>query len=148
MRKAALVFAFSIVILALVLVGMWALGWIPTYAQYCEYNQYTEHEQCTSYHVVITTIRYVGWFLDVSAPALTALATAFVGWFTATIWWANKEQIRHNRQTERAYLWPGFAGHLRKTEDDGTRWNISINFLDKDLLGRKCFPRVAALIQP
>jgi hypothetical protein len=117
-----------ICVLAIALLEAWALGRIPTYAKYCEYNQYTEHEKCASYHVTIVAIRYIGQFLDAIAPALTALATVFIGGFTATIWWANKEQIRHNRQTERAYLWPGFAGHLgrRFTEEGRAAWNISL----------------------
>jgi hypothetical protein len=127
MRRAFRPIAVLILVLAIVLLEAWALGRIPTYAKYCEYNQYTEHEKCASYHVTIVAIRYVAQFLDAIAPALTALATAFIGGFTATIWWANKEQIRHNRQTERAYLWPGFASHLgRRTQDGGATWNISI----------------------
>jgi hypothetical protein len=70
---------------------------------------------------------HFGKFLDAIAPALTALATVFIGLFTATIWQANREQIRHNRQTERAHLWPGFAPHLgRRFDDGGAAWNISI----------------------
>src|SRR5258707_1232518 len=114
MRKASQLVAFFLVALALFLVGLWALGWVPTYMQNIA------SIISTSYHVTITAIRYIGQFLDAIAPALTALATVFIGLFTATIWQVNREQIRHNRQTERAYLWPGFAGHLRSIKSSGT----------------------------
>jgi len=127
MKTATQIVAFFLIALALFLMGLWALGWIPSHANYCEYNQYTEHEKCASYHVTIVAIRYIAKLLDDIAPALTAPATVLIGVFTATIWQANKEQIRHNRQTERAYLWPGFAGHLRgRAERGGAIRNISI----------------------
>jgi hypothetical protein len=92
---------------ALLVFGLWSYGVIPTYAQYCEYHAQTDHEKCASYHVAIVAVRNVGWFLDSISPALTAIATAAIGWFTYTIWKANQSQLKHGREVERAYLTGG-----------------------------------------
>jgi hypothetical protein len=81
----------------LLLVGAWSLGWIPTYAKYCEYHAQTDHEKCTTYQVTIVAIRYIGWFLDASAPAITAIATAVIGYFTYTLYTTCTEQARLTR---------------------------------------------------
>src|SRR5262249_9173643 len=47
---------------------------------------------------------HIGKFLDHISPAVTAIATGFVGWFTYTIWRVNKNQLMHTRAIERAYL--------------------------------------------
>jgi hypothetical protein len=76
---------------------------------------------------------------DPNEPWLTKDAAGFftfllviVGSFQAGLfyvqWQANREQIRHNRLTERAYLWPGFASHLgrRFPEEGRAIWNIGL----------------------
>ena len=69
-----------------------------------------------------------GDFLNANGNAITAIETGLIAFFTFTLWGSNREQIRHNRKTERAYLWPGFAPHLRHhpIEGGGANWNMSI----------------------
>jgi hypothetical protein len=88
------------------------VGWIPTYAQYCEYYPQTDQEKCASYHVAIVAIRYVGRFLDSSSAALTAIAAGAVGWFTYTLWKAATQQERMARIHERPTWRPGRRGQL------------------------------------
>jgi hypothetical protein len=52
----------------------------------------------------VYTFRHFGKFLDQISPAVTAIATGFIGLFTYTIWSVNKSQLTHARQVERAYL--------------------------------------------
>jgi hypothetical protein len=127
MQRAAQAIAILLFVCVAVFLNAWALGYVPTYAEYCHKSEHIGYEECATYHITLVALWHLGKFLDAIAPALTALATALIGWFTATIWVANKEQIRHNRQTERAYLWPGFAPHLaERLEGRGVRWHISI----------------------
>ena len=47
--------------------------------------------------------------LEAISAFITAIATIFIAWFTQTIWRANKEQLRHHRLIERAYISGGGA---------------------------------------
>ena len=46
---------------------------------------------------------------EVISAIITAIGTGFIAWFTGTIWLANREQLRHQRQIERAYISGGGA---------------------------------------
>jgi hypothetical protein len=45
-----------------------------------------------------------GRFLNDGSPAITAIATGIIAWFTATLWTNAKNELRHNREVERAYV--------------------------------------------
>lgn len=58
------------------------------------------------------------------SPAITAIATAAVAYFTWTIWRINSSQLQHSRAVERAYLWPGSGTH--EAVDGGMKWFITV----------------------
>jgi hypothetical protein len=76
-----------ILILAVVLLEAWALGQIPTYVQLAK-------------------------FLDAISPAVTAIATAVIALFTATIWVINRSQLAHGRRVDRAYVNGGWGRYI------------------------------------
>jgi len=91
------------------------LGWIPTYAEYCEQNPQTYQKECATYNIFLVAIWQVGKALDATAPAITAIATGFIAWFTLTLkhatdrlWDAGERQLSHLSETAqrqlRAYL--------------------------------------------
>src|SRR5262249_8624947 len=57
-------------------------------------------------------------FLYDNRDAVTAVATAFIAFFTFTLWWATWSLLRHGREVERA-LFPAEA-HLSSMTR--TRW--------------------------
>ena len=99
MRRMYQPIAVLILVVAILLLEAWALGRIPTYAKYCEFNQYRDHENCATYRVAIVMVRYIGWFLDATAPVITAIATGIIGLFTLTIWLVNRNQLNHGQQS-------------------------------------------------
>jgi TRAP-type C4-dicarboxylate transport system permease small subunit len=46
----------------------------------------------------------VGSYIIAKHAVITAFATAFIAWFTYTLWNANREQIKRTREIERAYI--------------------------------------------
>jgi hypothetical protein len=79
--------AVLILILAVVLLEAWALGRIPTRVPLVK-------------------------FLDAISPAVTAVATAFIALFTATIFCINRSQLAHGRRVDRAYVNGGWGPHI------------------------------------
>jgi hypothetical protein len=67
------------------LIAAWALGWIPTYVEYCEQNPHTYYKECASYNVTLVAVWQIGKILDAIAAPLTALATVAIGYFTYTL---------------------------------------------------------------
>ena len=68
-------------------------------------------ENCTSldYIVARSVVSFAGTYPNEISAGITALATAIVAWFTATIWLINRSQLIHGRQVERAYVSGGGA---------------------------------------
>jgi hypothetical protein len=89
--------------LALLVIGV-SLIIIPPYKQYCEYS-YSNQYYCSAYEIVAASLDFIERFNG----AFTFLATAIIAWFTRTIWSINKEQLRHSRRIERAYVSGGLA---------------------------------------
>src|SRR4051794_11264854 len=87
MRRTFRPIAVLILILAVVLLEAWALGQIPTYVQLAK-------------------------FLDAISPAITAIATAVIALFTATIWVINRSQLAHGRRVDRAYVNGGWWRYI------------------------------------
>jgi hypothetical protein len=107
-RHALGVFLFC---LGLLIVVAWALGWIPTYAEYCEQNPQTKHEECATYNIGLIAVWQIGKFLDAIAVPLTALATAAIGYFTYTLkastdrlWIAGEKQRTLSEDTAKRQL--------------------------------------------
>jgi len=67
-----------------------------------------------------------GVYLDENNTVITAISTAVIAWFTATIWWINRSQLRHSHEVERAYISAGGVPERRVAErfDGGTRIKI------------------------
>jgi hypothetical protein len=84
--------------IAMLFVGA-SLGLIQPYANYCESN-YANQYYCAAYEMMMS----FGTFVDAHNGAITAIATAFIGLFTFTIWHVNNSQLAHAHQVERAYL--------------------------------------------
>jgi hypothetical protein len=89
----------TVTAVALLLVGAWALGWIPAQATYCEYNPYTEHEKCSVDQIATVVITYVGWFLNFISPAATWIATAVIGAYTIVLARVTGRQARLTRES-------------------------------------------------
>jgi hypothetical protein len=81
-RQAVAMFVFGLALLAW---GAWLLGWIPTYAEYCEQNPQTHQKECATHHIFLIALWQIGKALDAAAPAITAIATGFIAWFTLTL---------------------------------------------------------------
>jgi len=99
-------------VLAVVLLEAWALGRIPTYVQHCEKSQHTGHEECAAYHISLFALLQIGKFLDAISPAVTAIASGVIAWFTATIWIINRRQLAHGRRVDRAYVNGGWGRYI------------------------------------
>jgi len=91
----------------------------PPYKQYCE-SDYSNQYGCVSYEI----LAFFAAFAQRYNGAIAAVATAFIAWFTFTIWETNKIQLEHDRAVERAYLWPGFGKHKRKK--GGMKWHVTV----------------------
>ena len=61
--------------------------------------------------VLFTRVQLVK-FLDVISPAVTAIATVLIAWFTATIWDINRSQLAHGQRVDRAYVNGGWGRHI------------------------------------
>jgi hypothetical protein len=75
---------------ALVVLVAWALGLFPAYVEYC-YNDQTAHKECATYHIALVAFWQLGKALNWISPAVTAIATAFIGLFTWTLWQSNEK---------------------------------------------------------
>lgn len=87
----------------LILFVAWALGLLPTtYIEYCYDNQ-SGHKECATYHIALVAIWKIGKALNWVSPAITAIATAFIGVFTWTLWqstdklWKSSEAATKNQ---------------------------------------------------
>lgn len=88
-----------LVAIVLLLIGAWASGWIPAQARYCEYNLYTEHENCTVDKIAIVGARYFGWFLNFISPAATWIATTVIGIYTIVLTCVTGRQAKLTRES-------------------------------------------------
>ena len=61
------------------------------FAQYCQdQGNHANDEECTAYSIVSPFIAPIGRFLEKNSAAISAVATAFIAYFTFTLWNANK----------------------------------------------------------
>jgi hypothetical protein len=118
-----LLISFGIVI---GLIVAWGLP-IPSQAQICRENPYTHQEECTPHHIYFVVFWQIGKFLSDSGPAITAVATVVIGYFTATIWYIARRQLRHHREVERAYVSGGGARQLNQRISDANPPDAGVN---------------------
>lgn len=71
----------------------------PPYRAYCD-SKYPNDYYCAAYGAAVA----LGTWVDVHNGAVTAIATAVIGFFTITIWKINSDQLVHGRRVERAYV--------------------------------------------
>jgi hypothetical protein len=79
-------------------------GLIPTYANICTKNTYINQEDCAAYNIAFVIIWHFGEWLNYYGGSVTAIATAVIGYFTYTLWEANRAQLEHASEVERAYV--------------------------------------------
>jgi hypothetical protein len=127
-RRRRQTIALAIAGLALLFVGLslWVASGSPTTADICDKASGAQGEECASYNIIWVALWYIAKLLDVSAPALTAIATAFVGWFTYTLWEANRLASQHTRTIERAYVKMSHAPPGLECLDNGFRLTIGL----------------------
>ncbi len=98
------------------LVAMEIASWITSQApapcivnptDYIDY--YSKNDECPTLHVFLIKSA-ASIFEALGHDWITALATAVIAAFTATIYFVNKSQLRHAHEVERAYL-SGGGGH-------------------------------------
>jgi ABC-type dipeptide/oligopeptide/nickel transport system permease component len=88
----------------LVFLFCWSLGWLPpSHVPYC-YTNDAGNKECATYNIVLVAFWQIGKAFNWISPAITAIATAFIGIFTATIYYINKRQLAHTHTIERAYV--------------------------------------------
>ena len=71
--------------------------------QICESNQ-SGIKECVPHYIIFVILWHTNKLLNDIAPALTAVATAFIAAFTYTLWDANRIAIEHTQTIERAYV--------------------------------------------
>jgi hypothetical protein len=105
-RRAILVALF---LLGLLVVGAWALGWIPAHAEICEESE--KSKNCASYNIFFYSTWQTIKFLDRYSALITAVATATIGIFTYTLktstdrlWDAGEKQRKLYEDTAKAQL--------------------------------------------
>ena len=86
------------VALLLLLVGV-ALLILPPYKQYCE-GDYSNQYGCAVYAI----LALFASFTQSYNGAITAVATIVIAGFTGTLWKINRDQLKHGRRVERAYV--------------------------------------------
>jgi hypothetical protein len=62
--------------------------------QICEYNQATDHKDCTPYHIAFVALWHVAKILNDYGPAISAAAVVAIAAFTWTLWLATTAQGR------------------------------------------------------
>jgi hypothetical protein len=95
--------------LASLIVGAWALGWIPAYVEICEETEKAKH--CASYNIFFYSTWQAVKFLDRYSVLITAIATGTIGYFTYTLkastdrlWDAGEKQRKLSEDTAKRQL--------------------------------------------
>jgi hypothetical protein len=107
----------AICMCCVLIAAAWSLGFIPTYAEYCEKNPQTNYEECATYHIALIALWQIVKFLNYISAPLTTFATVAIGVFTYTLkkatdrlWEAGERQRKLSEDTAkrqlRAYLLP------------------------------------------
>jgi hypothetical protein len=117
-------FGFIVAIaLALLFVGILVL--FPIYINVCEKAAESTHYNCTPQNIGLIALRKLGEIFsdgNFLVALTTAIATAFMAWFTLSIRDINRNQLIHARQVERAYISGGWGRY-----GPGDRLYASIN---------------------
>src|SRR6516165_5708632 len=76
-----------------------------TQGEICEVT--ARGKDCDSYNILFASAWNIAKAADHWSALITAIATAFIAYFTKTIWDINRNQLQHGRQVERAYISAG-----------------------------------------
>jgi hypothetical protein len=102
---------------ALLFVGISFLVF-PTYSRYCDSKEANNY-YCAAYSVAVA----LGHAVQKYNGAITAIATAIIGIFTATLYSISKNQLAHSHQVERAYI---SGGGVPETKLEGQFFGSSL----------------------
>lgn len=91
--------ALAVVAVLFLIVGGEVSLLTPLHANICKENPHTNHEDCASYNLVLVVLWHIFELLNYYGVGITAVATAFIGWFTATLWRATTEQAGLTRES-------------------------------------------------
>jgi hypothetical protein len=97
-----------------------AIGIVLTQIDYCSYHE-ANNNNCPAHYLVLIPLIWIIHHLEVVATIVTAIATAYIAKFTATIYSVNKSQLAHGRQVERAYVNGGWGRFI----NDGVQANMN-----------------------
>ena len=83
---------------ALIVFVVWASGLLPDYVEYCYDNQ-AGHKECATYYIAFVALWEIGKGLSWISPAVTAIATGFIAWFTWTLWQSSEKSWLASRRS-------------------------------------------------
>src|SRR5262245_30083751 len=97
----------TIVAVPAYVIALWAyaLAGFPSQGEICEIT--ARGKDCGSYNILFAWAWNIAKAADHWSALITAIATAFIAYFTKTIWDINRSQLRHGHQVERAYISAG-----------------------------------------
>src|SRR5262249_45205805 len=96
MRRHRLTAAF-IVICSIIAVAATVSFFLPLYGDMCRNDVHTGREACATHHIAAVFFWQIGEFLNYYGVAITAIATAFIGYFTYTLYKSSIEQAALTR---------------------------------------------------
>jgi hypothetical protein len=83
------------------------LDWHPSvYADICYKSEGSDEKQCAPYHVMLVPLWHVGEFIHHTHGVWTALATAFIAWFTWTLRNSTDRLWKTTVEAERPWVGP------------------------------------------
>jgi hypothetical protein len=114
-------------VIAGALIGMillWAVSSIfGLTGEICEKASGAQDGNCPSYNLLFSGIWHLTETANWLSPALTALATIAIGYFTWTLWRSGDRTGEHFRASERAYM---LMSHKSGLEIDGQKLRVTM----------------------
>jgi hypothetical protein len=92
----------ALVVIVAIWIWWWATSGFPFEGEICEIAK--PPKNCSSHNVFLYSAYRLASISNEWGVLITAIATAVVAWFTATLWQSNRDQLAHNRRVERAYV--------------------------------------------
>lgn len=97
--------------LAMLLIASWLSG---SHGEICEYTK-SSQEECAVYNLAAYFLFKIGGFLNDSVVVISAIATAFIAWFTWTLWQSNEKMWAETRKAADAATKGARAAELNAT---------------------------------
>ena len=110
-----------------VMFAAWALGLLPGHIEYC-YDDQAGHEECATYNIALIAFWEIGKGLNWVSPAVTAIATGFIAWFTWTLWQSSEKMWKI---TARSLVIARRAAQAAKSAADTARQSVEA-FIDTE----------------